>query len=138
MINRIDVNLDPSISSNRKWDRLKKTDAKDLKALSNKLGLDGDSIVKNIDLDRDGKLSAAEFQHGIQLVKEALASKLESNKSNDSLSKLKNLVLSSGVDLRQLEAAAKALAGAESAKAKANVDFGQTAIVTLSEKPSAE
>lgn len=76
---QIDLRSDTTtINSFRsRYNRLKKFDVKELQKLSNELGVDGDSLTKNIDLDRDGKLSSAEFQHGLQLLQKALETKLK-------------------------------------------------------------
>lgn len=57
--------------------RLQKLTAKEFKNLSKRFGVDGDSILKTVDIDRDGKLSPAEMQNAIRILQKAVVAKQE-------------------------------------------------------------
>lgn len=98
-------------------------DPKDILELSRKLGIDGRSIIKSLNLNKDGKLSDAEYQRGLLLLKQAVTNKMEANASPETKEAVKALVAALGPNLKQIQTTPVPVR---------NDDYGQGAIVKLS------
>jgi Ca2+-binding EF-hand superfamily protein len=80
-----------------------KIDKKEFSAFAKKAGIEDENIFKEIDTDGDGNISEAEFKMGLQKIKDALFSSVDSkNKGYLTIGDVKKLAEKLGIDSNKL------------------------------------